>query len=116
MERIKQFHRVLFDYKINVFLYNKNMVYAVTLSESQRVKRWWLILEEFGPNIQNKSGVDNIVADTLSRLPYISIDKYEPRTRKSQCCVNELFDTGRVENNEDCFWVTRDGVKPVNKK
>ena len=46
------------------------MVYAATLSESQRLIRWQLILEEFGPNIQNIAGVDNIVSDVLSRLPY----------------------------------------------
>ena len=36
------------------------MVYAATLSESQRVMHWQLIIEGFGPNIQYISGVDNI--------------------------------------------------------
>ena len=79
------------------------MFYATTLSESQRVMRWKLIIEEFGTNIQHIYGVDNIVADTLIRLPYMLSDKYEPFTRKDQCCTNELFNIGRVENNEDCF-------------
>jgi hypothetical protein len=30
--------------------------------------RWRLILEEFGPNIQHIAGIDNVVADMLSRL------------------------------------------------
>ena len=76
------------------------MFYAATLSESQRVMRWQLILEEFGPNIQHISGVDNIVTDTLIRLPYTSINKYEPRTRKAQFCVNELLAIFRIENNK----------------
>ena len=46
----------------------QNIVYAATLSEYQRVMRWRLILEEFGPNIQHIAGNANIVADTLSRF------------------------------------------------
>ena len=79
------------------------MVYAKNLSESQGVMRQRLIIKEFGPNIQNISGVDNIVADMLSRFPYTSIKKYEPCTRKAQFFVNELFTIGRVENNKECF-------------
>ena len=53
-------------------------------------------LEEFGPNVQHIAGVDNIVADTLSRFPSKSSDKYESCTRKSQCCADALFTLGRV--------------------
>ena len=79
------------------------MVYAATLSEYQRVMRRRLILEKFGPNIKHISGVDNIVADRISRLLSTPSDKYGPCTRKSQCCVNELFTIFRVENNEYYF-------------
>ena len=65
--------------------------------------RWWLILEEFGPNIQHISGVDNIVADTLSRFPSTPSYKNETCTSKAQCCTNELFTIGREENNDNCF-------------
>ena len=78
-------------------------MYAATLSEYQRVIRWRLILEYFGPNNQHIYGVDNIVAETLSRLPFTSVNKYEPCTRNSKCCENDLFEIGRVENNEYCF-------------
>ena len=50
------------------------MVYAATLSEPQRVMRWWLILEEFGPNIKHIAGVDNTIADfrvSYSGLPML---------------------------------------------
>ena len=59
--------------------------------------RWRLIIEEFGLNIQHIYGVDNIVSDTLSRLPSASIDNYEPRTMKSQCRADELFAIIRIE-------------------
>ena len=87
----KELRGIIFGYKINVFSDNKNLVYAANLSESQRVMRWQLIIEEFGPNIQHIAGVDNIVADMLSRLPYTPSDKNNPCTIKDQCCANELF-------------------------
>ena len=45
------------------------MVYSATMSESQRVIWWQIILEEFGTNIHHISGIDNIVADLLSIFP-----------------------------------------------
>ena len=69
MECLKQFLGILFGYEINVFSDHKNMVYAATRSESQRVMLWRLIIEEFGPIFQHIDGVDKIVADTLRRLP-----------------------------------------------
>ena len=72
------------------------MVYAETMSESQGVMHWRLILKEFGPNIQHVAGVDNIIADTLSRLSSMPSDKYKPCTRKYQCRSNKLSAIGRV--------------------
>lgn len=68
VECLKQFKNILFGYEIHVYSDHKNLVYEATLSESQRVMRWRLLLEEFGPQIHHIAGVDNIVADTLSRL------------------------------------------------
>ena len=103
MECVNQFQGILFGFEINIFPDHKNLVYAATLSESQMVMRWQLIFEEFGLNIQHIAGVDNIVADRLSRFPSTPSDKYKPYTRKAQCCVNKSFAFGRIENNEDCF-------------
>ena len=59
------------------------MVYAYTQSEYQRVICWLLILKYFGTNIKHISGVENIVSDTLSRLPSTIIDRYGPSTSKA---------------------------------
>ena len=64
--------------------------------------RWKLILKKFETNIQHIYGVDNIVYNILSRLPSISVENYKPSTSKAQCCAEELFEIGRVENNK-CF-------------
>ena len=63
VEYLMQFGGIIFGYEINVFSYHKNLVYAATLSESQRVMHWRHTLEEFGPNIQHIAVVDNIVAE-----------------------------------------------------
>ena len=99
VECLKQLQGVIFGYKINVFSDHNNLVYATTMSESRRVMRWRLIIKEFGPNIQHIAGVDNIVYYTLSIFPSTPSDKYKPCTSKPQCCVNDLFSIGRVENN-----------------
>ena len=102
-EYLKQLRGILFGYEINVFSDHKNLVYAATLSEYQRVMCWKLILEEFGPNIHHIYGVDNILADPLSRLPYTPNNKCNTCTRKAQCRTNKLFVIGRIENNRDHF-------------
>ena len=63
---------------------------------------WRVILEKlFIPNIQHISGVDNIVADTISRLPFMPSNKNETYTIKAQCHANELFTIFREENNDN---------------
>ena len=53
------------------------MVHAATISQSQRVMRWRLILEESGPDIKHIKGEDNIVADAISRLPMSEMNALE---------------------------------------
>ena len=40
VEFLKKISGIMFGYEINVLFDHKNMVYAATLSESQRVTRW----------------------------------------------------------------------------
>ena len=104
VECLKQPQGIIFGYKINVLLDHKNLVYAATLSESQRAMRWRIIIKEFGPNIIHIYGVENIVSKMLSRLPSPPSNKYEYYTGKAQCRANKLFTLVRVKKkNEDCF-------------
>ena len=54
---------------------------------------WKIILGGFGPNIRHMSGVENIVSDTLSILPYTKYDIDETITSRSISHSNELFAT-----------------------
>ena len=83
MERLEKSQGIIFGYEINVLSDHKNMVYAATLSESQRVMRCRLILKEFGTNIQHIAVVDNIVSDTLNILPSTTSDKYNDFTSRA---------------------------------
>jgi hypothetical protein len=117
VECLKQFRGILFGYPIDVWSDHKNLVYAVTLSESQCVMRWRLILEEFGPNIQHIPGVDNIVADTLSRLPSANTDRAEDDTSPE---TNKMFVTNGTAT-DDSFPLTLSSVlreqnKELNKQ
>jgi hypothetical protein len=44
--------------------------------------RWRLLLEEYGPDIRHISGVENVVADAISRLPMAQNDENESSTSK----------------------------------
>ena len=99
VECLKKYRGILPGYEINIFSDHTNLVYTATLSEYQRVMLWKLILKEFRPNIQHIPGVDNIVADTLSRLPSTPSKKYEPCTSKAKFHANGLFKIVRVEKN-----------------
>ena len=77
---IKEFRNILFGYQIIVYSDHKNLVHAATVSQSQRVMRWRMILEEFGPDIRHISGEENIVADAISRIPTTDIDQKQNRT------------------------------------
>ena len=66
VETLKEFRNILLGHHIRVFTDHKNLTYKNFNTE--RVMRWRLILEEFGPDLNYIKGEKNIVADALSRL------------------------------------------------
>jgi len=57
---------MLLGQQIEVFTYHKNLVYKHFNTEG--VMHWRLLLEEFSPKLTCVKGVNNVVADALSRL------------------------------------------------
>ena len=51
---------------LRIFTDNKNL--TCQKLNTNRVLRWRLIIEEYGPDIEYIKGEKNIVADTLSRF------------------------------------------------
>ena len=60
---------MLFGYEINIYLYHNNMIYSDNPGEYKIMVFWSPILEGFGYNIQHIYGFDNIVSDTITKIP-----------------------------------------------
>ncbi len=67
VETLKEFCNILLGQQIVVFTDHKNLTYANF--NTACVMRWRLILEEYNPTLKYVKGVNNVVADALSRLP-----------------------------------------------
>ena len=69
-------------HKIEVFTDHKNLTYKEFNTE--RVMRWRLLLEEFGPKLTYIKGVNNVVADFLSRM------NINPQELSADAFANEI--------------------------
>ena len=66
VETLKEFRNILLGQKIVVHTDHKNL--TCKNFNTERVMRWRLILEEYGPTVEYIKGERNIVADALSRI------------------------------------------------
>ena len=69
--------------------------------DSNRVHRWRLLLEEFGPEIVYIKGIHNTVADAISRL------EYDPKINVvehhlTECEINSCFVNAMVSYSSEC--------------
>ena len=68
VETLKEFKNILLGQKIRVYTDHKNLTYKA--HNSARVMYQRLLIEEFVPELIYLPGVNNVVADCLSRLKY----------------------------------------------
>ena len=54
METLKEFRNILLGHQITVYTDHKNLTYKIINTE--RVMRWRLIIEEFGPELKYIKG------------------------------------------------------------
>ena len=69
-ETLKEFKSMLWGQKIKVYTDHKNLIRDALGLSSDRVYRWRVLLEEYGPEIVYIKGIHNTVADAISRLEY----------------------------------------------
>ena len=67
-ETLKEYKTMLLGQKITVFTDHKNLTYPSTDFSSDRVLRQRLTVDEFGAKLVYVKGVNNVVADALSRI------------------------------------------------
>ena len=70
VETLKEFKGMLWGQKLVVYTDHQNLMRDALGLTSDRVYRWRLILEEYGSEIVYIKGIDNTVADAISRLQY----------------------------------------------
>ena len=79
VETLKEFKGMLWGQDIKVFTDHKNLTRDALGLTSDRVYRWRLILEEYGPEIVYIKGIHNTVADAISRLDYAPAPAKTPK-------------------------------------
>jgi hypothetical protein len=70
VETLKEFKGMLWGQQLIVYTDHQNLMRDALGLTSDRVYRWRLILEEYGPEIVYIKGIDNTVADAISRLDF----------------------------------------------
>ena len=70
VETLKEFKGMLWGQPIVVYTDHKNLMQDALGLTCDRVYRWRLLLEEYGPEIVYIKGIHNTVADAISRLDF----------------------------------------------
>ena len=70
VELLKEFKGMLLGQRVVIYTDHQNLIRDSLGSTSDRVQRWNILLQEYGVDIRYIKGVDNTVADAISRLDY----------------------------------------------
>jgi len=108
-ETLKECRNMLLGQEIKVFTDHKNLVHKHFNTE--RVMRWRLLLEEFGPELTCVKGSKNIVADALSRLETAEEELSAEAFANELANEEEDFPTGHpLSHKEMTFCQEKDGA------
>lgn len=96
VELLQEFRSMLLGQKIIIYTDHINLTRDNIGQSSDRTRRWMVILNEFGPDIRYIKGIDNTVADAISRLDYC------PKTNPHK--DDEVDDDGNWTSNRHEKW------------
>ena len=91
VEILKEFRTILLDQKLRIYTDHKKL--TCEKFNTDRVLRWRLILEEYGPDIEYNKGEKNVVADALSMLPFNDNEETTQKSTYQKEIVSEINDT-----------------------
>jgi hypothetical protein len=98
VETLHEYKCICLGYLITIYTDHKNLTFSNFTTD--RVTRWRLIVEEYGPKIVYLPGKCNIIANALSRLP-----KLEPHDES--VFLEEIF---ALDEQTDAFPITFDVI------
>ena len=98
VETLKSFENILLGQKVIVYTDHLNLLYQKLASN--RMIRWQMMLEEFGPKFKHIQGKRNVVADALSRLP---LEYKEEDLQETERELPELSYVNQKDIQEETF-------------
>jgi hypothetical protein len=75
VETLKEFRSMLLGARLRIYTDHKNLTHQLTSFTTQRVMRWRILLEEFDCQFGYKTGESNKLADALSRVPTLRLER-----------------------------------------
>jgi hypothetical protein len=101
VETLKEFRNILFGQQIIIHTDHQNILYKKLSSD--RIIRWRLLLEEYGPEYVHVKGKDNIVADALSRMDAdFNPDSKATAKDHSECAYICAYAMSHLIRDESC--------------
>jgi RNase H-like domain found in reverse transcriptase len=97
VETLKEFKNIPLGQKLIVQTDHKNLLYQKMSTD--RIKRWRLLIEEFGPTFLHIEGEKNIIADALSQL---------------DADFSETLPTEPTNDSMACIFLVMKGIKETD--